>query len=887
MSEQGGDDWRAAAGPAAEAAAERAAPAPALHEPDPVDQEAADAADFPGFDSPSERLPHAYARAMQQVEVPDWSAPCELGGAARAAAVIPSFTARVKTQLVRARTWVEQKEGVIALLWWCIIAACTPFVMLAGVNYRLNVVLWAFAGALLVASVAFYCMIVSKVYYRIGIALLIAVVPMGLFDLWGASWRDVWVYAVSYWAWFVVSIGICYFEARRFGPGVSLIVLAVLHILFLSIDYTIQWRFPRPSSERYEWVAVSALVLCLFFFAADEALQEVRPKGWRRPRVRLRLQRRRVEPEVQSVRGRGEGMVAYASGLLSADGTPIAVTESAVLPPSLRPAAREEAVPLLAEEVGSPGVDPERPPGSPRAPGAPFASPVPSPFKEKFPPILMHASVSCMGFAASWFTLSSSALTDGECTKGGGRTRALTWWAAGLLVVALLNFRQREPQWVCLLVVGAGVLSYELLTCIHQKDVAWGILSIAYFVLLIIVEIPTLIRIHRTLEGPIRLKQLGAVEGRTAVSYFLKSAARSIILIALLFIVTFGICELAFPIAGWLRDQEACPSVYSRADYDSFMSRLPPDIDKVPVLYPAGVTAETARFNESLIVGTHNSYHQKGWGAVLIPEWDYTHPPFVEQLERGYRELEIDIHWLRGIFHTYHVKLIDDKTSCRCFDTCLQMIHHWSTARNRNHDPVLIHVEFRGFSSNDLVCEQGSEIATTAMDKAQDNLETYFGQAVLRPRDVRCCNGQGADPDPRCLGQAETCADSMVEALETWGWPTIAWMKQRQKVFVFSLNLFGSNNKCRDIYYESDRYRGDSGILFDRALRDNINNARRSKTSAFVEGFEAWMDYARFGLVTRIRNTQGVESNRVIEQRYGAFPAQVLDYDQSPGSEAR
>ena len=55
---------------------------------------------------------------------------------------------------------------------------------------------------------------------------------------------------------------------------------------------------------------------------------------------------------------------------------------------------------------------------------------------------------------------------------------------------------------------------------------------------------------------------------------------------------------------------------------------------------------------------TTTSYHQKGPLGNIISEWDYSHPPLEEMLARGYRELEIDIHWSADQqFRVFHLKV--------------------------------------------------------------------------------------------------------------------------------------------------------------------------------------------------------------------------------------
>jgi len=206
------------------------------------------------------------------------------------------------------------------------------------------------------------------------------------------------------------------------------------------------------------------------------------------------------------------------------------------------------------------------------------------------------------------------------------------------------------------------------------------------------------------------------------------------------------------------------------------------------------------------------------------------------------------------------------------------MIDQWSLSKNRTHDPLLLHIEFRGFTSNELICADESR-APGAIENVQQLLESYWKENILTPLDVRC--GMFADQSSEFV-----CKDTVMEALEAWGWPTIMEMRARKKLFVFNLNLYPSNEICRNVYYNTDRYKEESELFFDRAFQDQIGNARTSRTSAFAEGFDQWMQTRHTGLITRLRHTYNVERATTLGARFDAFPITVMDFDKSPKSTA-
>lgn len=98
------------------------------------------------------------------------------------------------------------------------------------------------------------------------------------------------------------------------------------------------------------------------------------------------------------------------------------------------------------------------------------------------------------------------------------------------------------------------------------------------------------------------------------------------------------------------------------------------------------------RLNQIQMVGTHNSYHvappNPGPGAA------YSHRPLDEQLQRGVRQLELDVHWDGGQqrFRVFHSIFGDNASTCDAFTQCLMLVRDWSRAHPRHHT-VFVFVE--------------------------------------------------------------------------------------------------------------------------------------------------------------------------------------------------
>lgn len=97
---------------------------------------------------------------------------------------------------------------------------------------------------------------------------------------------------------------------------------------------------------------------------------------------------------------------------------------------------------------------------------------------------------------------------------------------------------------------------------------------------------------------------------------------------------------------------------------------------------------------------THNSYHVEPPKNDLLA-WSYTHLPLDRQFEElGVRHIELDLHFEGGVFNVFHLKLIDDRTTCATLVECLSVVKSWSDA-HRGHHALVVQLELKDESSGD------------------------------------------------------------------------------------------------------------------------------------------------------------------------------------------
>lgn len=97
-------------------------------------------------------------------------------------------------------------------------------------------------------------------------------------------------------------------------------------------------------------------------------------------------------------------------------------------------------------------------------------------------------------------------------------------------------------------------------------------------------------------------------------------------------------------------------------------------------------------FNEIVMRCTHNSYHLEP-AKLAHASHAYSHLPLGEQLDAGVRAFELDIHGQPG-FPVYHIKGVDQRSTCENITACLQEIAAWSAA-NPLHHMLVVWIEIK------------------------------------------------------------------------------------------------------------------------------------------------------------------------------------------------
>lgn len=126
-------------------------------------------------------------------------------------------------------------------------------------------------------------------------------------------------------------------------------------------------------------------------------------------------------------------------------------------------------------------------------------------------------------------------------------------------------------------------------------------------------------------------------------------------------------------------------------------------------------TQTDLRMNQIQVVGSHNSYKKAMRGEIMeqlraidpatADSLDYEHSPLEDQLDRGLRNLELDVFWdpegtrygwpegeqpTAGM-RVLHVQNLDDQSHCSTLGRCLDALRAWSTD-HPGHLPIAVTV---------------------------------------------------------------------------------------------------------------------------------------------------------------------------------------------------
>ncbi len=147
------------------------------------------------------------------------------------------------------------------------------------------------------------------------------------------------------------------------------------------------------------------------------------------------------------------------------------------------------------------------------------------------------------------------------------------------------------------------------------------------------------------------------------------------------------------------------------------------------------------------VKSTHNSYHVETPGNKL-QAWNYTMQPLdVQAGAEGVRHVELDITLgPDGVFHVFHIAVLDAHTTCEMFADCLRTVKRWSDA-HRGHHLFVVQIEPK--------------------DAVQTDYEAYFKELHAEILSVW--------PEGRILTPAalKGRAPSIAAAIAKDGWPTL------------------------------------------------------------------------------------------------------------------
>ncbi len=204
------------------------------------------------------------------------------------------------------------------------------------------------------------------------------------------------------------------------------------------------------------------------------------------------------------------------------------------------------------------------------------------------------------------------------------------------------------------------------------------------------------------------------------------------------------------------------------------MQELPSDAEDIEIF--GGIPLNGLRF-----IGTHNSYHlwPRLFGLPFLPiafsaKHRYAQPPLGEQLDGvpggpgAVRQIELDLHMRRfdDSIRVLHVPWIDNHTSCKTLQICLEQVMDWSEKRGGVHAPVLIWLEPKDKTPIDRWMSLGFYERVDLMRVEEAVFEVIPRERILMPDDLR--RGERTLPD----------------AITHHGWPTLDALEGK---FIFAL----------------------------------------------------------------------------------------------------
>ena len=231
------------------------------------------------------------------------------------------------------------------------------------------------------------------------------------------------------------------------------------------------------------------------------------------------------------------------------------------------------------------------------------------------------------------------------------------------------------------------------------------------------------------------------------------------------------------------------------------------------VHFTSTAQSDDLKINQLQVIGSHNSYRhaiendlyntiQAKDTSRSLKALQYTHIDLTAQLNKGLRNLEIDVFadtkggkyaHPKGLdiakseeaydpnglmnkpgFKVFHMPDIDFRTSCYTFEICLQELKKWSDA-NPDHVPVFITLEPKDGDAN-FFGTKPEDFTPELFDALDQELRKGLGNKLITPDMVR--------------GKYKTLEEAVLHN----NWPTL---KKAKGKFLFILD---NNGAKRDMY---------------------------------------------------------------------------------------
>lgn len=311
------------------------------------------------------------------------------------------------------------------------------------------------------------------------------------------------------------------------------------------------------------------------------------------------------------------------------------------------------------------------------------------------------------------------------------------------------------------------------------------------------------------------------------------------------------------------------------------------------------------RMNEVQVVGSHNSFKRRIPDAVMAAirarapaeadSLDYDHLPLAAQLDRGVRQLELDIFadpaggryadpageklakaagettgfdhaaMLRPGFKVFHIPDIDYLSGCVTFRRCLREIDDWSR-KHPDHLPIMITINAADRPSGRPGITDPLRLTAPLLDALDDEIRTTLAPGrVITPDEVR--------------GTAPTLRD----AVRTRGWPTLDRTRGR---LYFVLDMRPEVGELYRAGHPSLRWRPIFG-WYDTASAEGVVQIVQDP---LVDGAKI-RDWVRQGVIVRTRSDLPTTDARTGSHRRAdaavASGAQAVSTDYYPGAPAR